>query len=174
MPMDVVSASALFTDGRLASVAMRPAISREDDGCNRVRKPPHCAGFVRTRKSVEALHYIAWSAQSILNAITDSQQRRRPMPGVIDADTHIIEPGAMWDEFPAELYDRAAGAAQGTQRHLVQGIQRLLADRRQHRPEVGRQGQCVSEQPVRHGRSGGPHGHRAAGARVYRPGAASA
>jgi uncharacterized protein len=28
------------------------------------------------------------------------------MPGVIDADTHIIEPGAMWDEFPAELYDR--------------------------------------------------------------------
>ena len=46
------------------------------------------------------------------------------MPGIIDADTHILEPREMWEDFDKELYDRRPVVVSGPNRlhWLIDGV----------------------------------------------------
>ena len=52
------------------------------------------------------------------------------MKGVVDADTHIAEPEAMWRLIDEKMAPRRPGVSRPAGRYLVRRPQRAVADRR--------------------------------------------
>ena len=71
------------------------------------------------------------------------------MPLIVDSDTHIAESQGMWRAFPENLVPRRPVLVDRPDRHALRHEKCLLADRRQHLSEAGRQGRFQPDHAVR-------------------------
>ena len=80
------------------------------------------------------------------------------MQGVVDADTHIAEPEAMWKLIDEKMAPRRPVLVGLAGRYLVRRSQRAVADRRQYFSQAGGQGQLSTGHAV--GAEGGESARR--------------